>query len=207
MASVRVGVAPATKRCVLLLGESSTELGWGLLHGTVKGSVRLKSLIVAYVYSSGLIIRRCNSPSAPLVTCVTCANLCDVLLPARQAGRQQTHIVQPRFLHVAERYAIAVEPHRVRTGLVVFLFCLSHLHEFGARVSRGARESFPRSTTGMKTAGNISCNRLKTSMKERGASHGRTSTTNFISVISTVYSTLQHALSTGSLSLKSTYDR
>jgi len=59
----------------------------------------------------------------------------------------------------------------------------------------------------MKTAGEHQLQSVETSMKERGASHGRTSTTNFISVISTVYLTLQHAPSTGSLSLKSTYDR
>lgn len=59
----------------------------------------------------------------------------------------------------------------------------------------------------MKTAGEHQLQSVETSMKERGASYGRTSTTNFISVISTVYMTLQHAPSTGSLSLKSTYDR
>jgi hypothetical protein len=36
---------------------------------------------------------------------------------------------------------------------------------------------------------------------------GRTSTTNFISVMSTVYFTFQHAPSIGSLSLKSTCER
>ena len=92
--------------------------------------MRLKSLIVAYVYSSGLIIRRCNSPSAPLVTCVT-AQICAM----SSSPLVRLAVSKPTLFshdHVAERYAIAVEPHRVRTGLVVFFSvsptCTSSVH-------------------------------------------------------------------------------